>query len=294
MARTESRTKTAIWSDPDFRKLSGSAQRMYWLLYSQPTISLCGIVALTVKRWAAMCSDDTPESVVLRLGELEEAEFIVVDMHTEEVWVRSFVAHDGVGNSPKTLAAAYRQLPSIASTKLRKLAEDALRVIGPPPPEPKSAKPQVNTLYRNQEYAISPVENSQSLDENTSSVRAGAVSSLRPPSPDSSLRPPAEDEDLVLRTDSTKDRLADRMADACTADRKVTWHEARLVVAWASRAVDVKLIEEAIGWAEARKAGDQPIRLPRGIAKTIRSKAADHNIALPEFDPTLRVVGGAA
>lgn len=119
MARTESRTKTAIWTDPDFRLLSRAAQRFYWLLYSQSTISLCGVVAYTPKRWAGYASDETLGTIEAALDELEHARYVVVDRDTEEVWVRTFVRHDGVAKSPKTLGAAREQAEHILSTTIR-------------------------------------------------------------------------------------------------------------------------------------------------------------------------------
>lgn len=136
MARTESRTKTSIWSsDKDFRKRTGRAQRMYWFLYSQPTISLCGVLALTERRWADSASDETVETVHQALQELEENRYIVVDYDTQEVLVRTFAEHDGVGRSEKTRYPAYRLTEGISSPVIRRAAVQALIECGPPPPD---------------------------------------------------------------------------------------------------------------------------------------------------------------
>ena len=150
MARTESRTKCSIWRDKDFLALSDSAQLLYWRLYSQPTISLCGVLPLTVHRWAGMSATASVEGVRAALDELASAPrpFIVIDDDSEELWVRSFVRNDGVLNSPKTREAAWNQLDAIVSSIIRPLAEQALGShAGPGAKAPESPNAQANTLW---------------------------------------------------------------------------------------------------------------------------------------------------
>lgn len=301
MARTESRTKVAIWSDPAFLALTERAQRVYWMLYSQPTINLCGIVALTVRRWASKASDSTEAGIVEALAELETAGFIVTDMHTEEVWVRSFVRHDGVAKSPKTRQAALEQLPSIFSERLRALAADALSGTDPEPPDNDR-----NTLSAEAEYPIpeSEIPQTENRDRPRTRARAVSVSSLQSPSPSSSLRLRADapDGDCVLRTGTgdsnpTPTGLAARLLNACQPSSiEAGQVEAAAVVDWALRHVDQRLLEEAIGWAEAKRAGPAPIKLPRAVAAVIAHKAADQGIPVPDFDPraALRLVKGVS
>lgn len=123
MARSESRTKTSIWQDEDFLALSVRAQRAYWMLYSQPTITLCGVVAMTPHRWANLAADETLDGVLMAIAELSNAGYVVLDGDTEELWVRTFIRHDGVAKSPKTLGAARLQLVMIASKTLRELVQ---------------------------------------------------------------------------------------------------------------------------------------------------------------------------
>lgn len=118
MPRSESRTKTGIWNDTDFRALSKDAQRLYWLLYSQGTISLCGVIAYTPGKWARMAKDDTVDQIEATLHELEKHDFIVVDWEEEEVFVRSFMRNDGVWNSPKTRSAAIAASKHITSARI--------------------------------------------------------------------------------------------------------------------------------------------------------------------------------
>jgi hypothetical protein len=119
LPRTESRTKTAIWSDEEFCKLSGSAQRRYWQLYSQPNISLCGVVAYTPGRWSRQCCDDGEEQILADLEALSDAHYIIVDFDTEEIFVRSFMRSDHVWPNPKIRGAAIASVTSVLSTVLR-------------------------------------------------------------------------------------------------------------------------------------------------------------------------------
>lgn len=152
MARTESRTKTGIWSNDDFCKLPALAQRRYWQLYSQPNITLCGVVAYTPGRWTRQCCDDTEELLLADLQRLADGRFIIIDYDTEEVFVRSFMRNDGVWKSEKTRGAAIGAAGTVLSTGLR----DAIRVemdrLG------DSTKPLVDTPsdtpYQNAGYPI--------------------------------------------------------------------------------------------------------------------------------------------
>ncbi len=128
MPRSESRTKTSIWSDSDFIKLTAEAQRLYWLMYSQPNIALTGVLPLTMHRWSRL-SSNTPEELIRKtLWELAHAGFIKIDYDTEEVWIRSFIKHDGVLNSPKVRGAAIGQISLIASENIKNLVKIELDV----------------------------------------------------------------------------------------------------------------------------------------------------------------------
>ncbi len=121
MARSEARIKVSIWTNEEFRSLTRRAQRTYLLATIQPTILLCGVVALTVGRWASFAADGTADDVKEDLDELQRHGFVIIDWDTEEVFVRSFMRNDGVWNGPKTRGAARDQLArSVVSKNLRK------------------------------------------------------------------------------------------------------------------------------------------------------------------------------
>lgn len=101
MARDYARIMTAIWRDKDFLNLSAEDQRLYLLLVTQEDISAAGILALRVKRWAALASGASINEVEASLRRLEQARFVVIDWVAEELLVRSFVRWDGGLNNIK-------------------------------------------------------------------------------------------------------------------------------------------------------------------------------------------------
>ena len=119
MARNHARIYATIWADPDFLALSCDAQRLYMLLLSQPNLSHCGLLPLTVKRWASKASDSMPSRIENALDELHERRFVVLDFNTEELLIRSFIRGDEVYRQPNVLSAAAKDAVGIVSPLLR-------------------------------------------------------------------------------------------------------------------------------------------------------------------------------
>lgn len=110
MARSYAQLHTSIWQDRDFCALPAFAQRVYLLLISQPTVSYAGVLAYTERRFAAMAVDTTKGEIADAMCVLEDADYLVTDDETEEVWVRSWCRYNGVLDHPnlrKAMAAAY-------------------------------------------------------------------------------------------------------------------------------------------------------------------------------------------
>lgn len=280
MARSESRTKTAIWADVDFRLLSGSMQRTYWMLYSQPTISLCGVQALTVKRWAQYSSDGTVEALLADLAALEDAGYITCDMDTEEVFVRSFARHDGIHKNSKTWPAAWRQLDSISSTRIRDFAEAELWKMGHPPDEIKTSMGHPPVDNHNPDAPCdTPSDTPYDLSPPVPRLQSPPPSSSPPGSKPAGTGATHRDGwGLRVRRD-----LAESVANVCVGkNRRSVATEAVELVEWALAAVDRRVVDEAIGWAKAQ---EEPPVLPRALASTIVKKARDSNIALLAFKP---------
>lgn len=130
MARSYANITTGIWRDPEFRALSTAAQRLYLMLLTQADISSCGIVPLTVKRWANNASDSHPDSLSIALAELADTLFVMVDETTEEVLIRTFVKWDGGANNPKRRPAIFAAVQAIQSTELSQVARRELAKLG--------------------------------------------------------------------------------------------------------------------------------------------------------------------
>lgn len=119
MARDHARIYTRIWSDPDWRKLTGAEQRAYLLVASDAGLTYCGVAAATVKRWAQQ-SSDTPERAFRKALEgLAERRFLVLDNDTEEVLVRAYMRADRVMRLPNVAKAAHAAYGSVHSPVLR-------------------------------------------------------------------------------------------------------------------------------------------------------------------------------
>jgi hypothetical protein len=160
VGRKEARIFTSIWQDADFVALPVDAQRMYFLLLSQPELSLCGRLVLAENQWAATAKGMTRAKVRADMTALAEADprpFIIVDYATDEVLIRSFVRRDGVLRGPKLIKPLVAAATIIRSGKLRTALRDELQAtldegtIHPGSLESvdlmiKMLSPQVNTL----------------------------------------------------------------------------------------------------------------------------------------------------
>jgi hypothetical protein len=81
----------SIWRDEEFTHLTGSAQRLYVLLISQPNITLAGMLPLQPNKWSRLAADSTPAAVREAIGALDELCFTVTDDDTEELLVRTYM-----------------------------------------------------------------------------------------------------------------------------------------------------------------------------------------------------------
>jgi hypothetical protein len=99
------------------------------MLYSQPNISLCGVIAYTPGRWARLSADGTVDGIEVLLKELGKYDppYVIVDHDTEEIFVRSFMRNDGVWRSPKTRGSAVAQAAGVMSEGIRRAIAEEIR-----------------------------------------------------------------------------------------------------------------------------------------------------------------------
>lgn len=115
MARDHARIKTSIWDDPDFLSLRSDEQHLYLLLVSNPGLSRCGVLAYIPGRFEHLAADMTTRRFRTAVAALERARFVVVDEHTQELLVRSYVRADGVldrANMGKATGTAFEAIVS--------------------------------------------------------------------------------------------------------------------------------------------------------------------------------------
>lgn len=127
MARTHARILVSIWSDEHFTRLDASVQRLFFLLLSQPDLSLCGALPLRPKRWARFCPDDTTESIMLDLKTLEAEDYLMVDEDVDEVWIRSFIKYDGLLKSPNMRKGMNNAFAQVVSEGIRNAFLEAVQ-----------------------------------------------------------------------------------------------------------------------------------------------------------------------
>lgn len=131
MAREHARILTSIWDlESDFRDLSPSAQRMYFMLMSQRSLNHAGVLPLTVKKWSNNSAGTSTEDMWAELKVLDAKRYIVIDEDTEEVLIRTHIRNDGVARQPNVLKAALRLAAGVESRRLRAVLAGELRRIG--------------------------------------------------------------------------------------------------------------------------------------------------------------------
>jgi hypothetical protein len=119
MAREHAQIKLAMWADDDIRALSPRAQHLYFVLTTSPTLSYCGVADWRPKRIAPLARGWTPEHVETAAAELVAGLYILIDEHTEEVLVRSFIRNDELMKQPRMGTAMAKAHAAVASNVLR-------------------------------------------------------------------------------------------------------------------------------------------------------------------------------
>ena len=136
MAREYASTNVTIWQDPDFRALPYPAQMLYFMLWTHPQLSYCGVVDWRPAKLTGSGQGWTKDGILAVAACLEARHFIVIDEDTEECLLRSWVRWDGLMRQPRlpvSFALAYATVGSNLirgvviheMNKLRKLEPDA-------------------------------------------------------------------------------------------------------------------------------------------------------------------------
>jgi hypothetical protein len=118
MGRPYAKLFRDIWADKDFCALDPEARYVYLFVISQPDLNAAGVLALTVRRWAARLGI-TVAAVEAALELLHIRGYVVMDVETEELLVRTFIRNDGLWRIPNTLYAVVRDAERTVSPTLR-------------------------------------------------------------------------------------------------------------------------------------------------------------------------------
>jgi hypothetical protein len=111
--------QTAVWSDPDHKRLTQNAQHTYWMLTSHPDLSYCGVIDYLPGRWLENAADLTEAKIKTAVRQLERARYVVVDRKTTEILVRSFIRHDKILARRNMGHACGRALGLVHSQQIR-------------------------------------------------------------------------------------------------------------------------------------------------------------------------------
>jgi hypothetical protein len=120
MARNHGRILASVWVDPDWVALPPRQQWLYMLLLSQPRLSLVGTIDYRPAKWARLAEGVDTATVEAAAAGLEAARYVLIDRDTEELLVRTFVRHDGVGRGNANLRKGmWAHWMDVASEALR-------------------------------------------------------------------------------------------------------------------------------------------------------------------------------
>lgn len=133
--RDFAQVRLSIWNDDDFRGLSPSAQHLFFVLFSHPSMSYAGVGDWRPKRIAKLASGWQVGAIEAAANELIEKFYILVDEDTEEYLIRSFVRNDPLLKQPKLSVSMARAFSVVASDVLRGVIVFELRRLRDDRPE---------------------------------------------------------------------------------------------------------------------------------------------------------------
>ncbi|MEU9611832.1 HNH endonuclease [Streptomyces sp. NPDC048209] len=146
MARGHGRILTSIWEDTDFLALDEPEQRLYLFLISQPNLNHAGLLPVTWRRWAGKARSLEEGDLRRALAGLERHGHVAASYPDEELFVRGYFRHAGIGGQPRVVAAAYDAITQSASFELRgeaSLELSAAVAQAPDPAAPRGLRAQV-------------------------------------------------------------------------------------------------------------------------------------------------------
>lgn len=152
MAQKFAQIHLRIWVDEEWLALSVEAQHLYMLLLSQEDRGPSGLIPLRARRWARLSGNNSVDSIMKALVELDNASFLVVDIETAEVLVRTFVRNHDINKHVRLLRTALDQAERVESERIRSAMGQELAKL------PKVAVPE---LKANNSQAVEEAQHEQ-------------------------------------------------------------------------------------------------------------------------------------
>lgn len=120
MAREYARIRVSINGDDEFEALPADAQWLYTrVLLTDASLSAAGIADWRPSRLTVKAADMTKARLVAAAAVLERRRFVLFDLDTEEVLVRSYIRSDELLRNPKMAVAVVKAYGAVASKSLR-------------------------------------------------------------------------------------------------------------------------------------------------------------------------------
>lgn len=107
------------WGDTDFKRLATGEQLLYFKLISQPDISLAGVLTYAPNRWSGQTAGLSVADIERGCQALVAKDYIIVDLDTQEVLVRSYIRNDLGWRSPRTMVGVANAVGRVLSPLLR-------------------------------------------------------------------------------------------------------------------------------------------------------------------------------
>lgn len=119
VAREIANIRLAMWGDRDWRGLRMHEQHLYMYLLSAPSMTYAGVADWRPGRIAALTAGLSADDVVDAARGLQAKAFVYCDDETEEIFVRSFVKHDGLLKHARIPVAMANDFAAIVSQPIQ-------------------------------------------------------------------------------------------------------------------------------------------------------------------------------
>ncbi|UOQ56057.1 hypothetical protein MUN78_10110 [Leucobacter allii] len=209
VARSYANIRMNIWSDEDWRNLSGAGKLLYITLLCHDTLSYAGVADWRPAKLAPLIDPRwTADDVRTAAAELSRAFFVVISEESEEILIRSFLKHDGLMKQPKMAQAMTSAFGSIASLELRQmLAFEVQKLHANSPDLPGWKATGIEAVLRHSAVDAQSITPTDTLRDTPSETPPGILSAAQPEgySPSPTPTPtPIEKEPPISAGGSTK------------------------------------------------------------------------------------------